>query len=291
MSAGAVTADDVIVTNGAQQAIALATELVARRGETVAVQAATYPAALDLFRSRGLRPALLGTGRIAYLLPALGNPTGRPLADAEHDAVARARWIIEDDAYADLRFAGGAPPPWLERHRTRVLHVGTFSKTLCPGLRVGWLVVPRSLRRRAVALKQSGDLQSNSLAQAVVDDYLAHVDFDRRLAVLRVFYRRRAAKLFAAIRRALPSWSVDFPDGGFSLWLEADARVDERRLLRNAVAEGMCFDLGSNFQAHAAAGGGTRLRVCYSTAPVGSFDAAARRLARAWAKTSRERRR
>ncbi|HVZ72724.1 MAG TPA: PLP-dependent aminotransferase family protein [Polyangia bacterium] len=285
----ALAADEVIVTSGAQQAIALAVQLVSKPGDTIGVQSETYPAALELFRSRGLRLGRLGEGRVSYVLPALGNPTGQALSPIDRELVlGREGWIIEDDAYADLGFAGPPPAPWLAGHRSRVLHVGTLSKTLCPGLRVGWLVVPSRLRRRAILLKQDDDLQSNGLGQAVVDDYLGHTDFEARLARLAIYYRRRAARLFAAVRRSLPSWSVAFPRGGFSLWLEADARVDEGALLAAAVAEGVCFDLGGPFQAFAGRAAPTRLRVCYSAAPPTAFEEGVRRLARAWSRVSRK---
>jgi 2-aminoadipate transaminase len=276
----AVSADDVIVTNGAQQAIAIAAASLARPGDAIGVEPASYPAALELFRVRGLRLVPLGEARVSYVMSTLGNPTGRALDAPGRRAAARGRWIIDDDAYGELAFEGRTAPLWQGR-RGRVVHVGTFSKTLCPGLRVGWLVVPEALRARALRLKHGDDLQANSLAQAVVDDTLAHIDFDARLAVLRRYYRSRAARLARAIRRALPAWSFAFPEGGFSLWLEADGRVDDARLLRAAVDEGVSFDPGSTFEGLRDQGP-TRLRVCYSAAAPESFDDAAARLARAW---------
>jgi 2-aminoadipate transaminase len=282
-----VSPDDVIVTSGAQQAIALATQLVTKPGDAIGVDGSTYPAALDLFRTRGLRLVPLGEGTAQYLVPSIGNPSGRPLDPASRSAALRSTsWLIEDDAYAELRFDGRSAVPLLADRPGRVLHVGTFSKTLCPGLRVGWLVVPRRLRRRALDLKQADDLQSNSLAQAIVDEYLGRVDFEDYLRRLRVGYQRRADRLLSAIRRALPSWTIVPPEGGFSLWLETDARVDEDQFLSRAVREGVGFDLGRTFQAFADPSASTRLRVCYSSARPSTFEEGARRLARAWRRTS-----
>jgi len=278
-------ADDVLVTSGAQQAIAIAVQLLSSAGDQIGLDPESYPAALDLFRARRLQAVALGQGRAAYVMPAVANPSGLAMSAAARVALrARQQAIIEDDAYADLRFHGAAEAPLLadERARARTFHVGTFSKTLCPGLRVGWLIAPRRLRRRALRLKQTNDLQSNSLAQAVLDDYLAHHDFDARLAVLRRFYRRRASRLAEAVRRALPGWHFVFPEGGFGLWLQTDDAADEVRLLRAAIAEGVSFDAGSQFRWARAAGQPLAMRLCFSLARPADFEEGARRLARAW---------
>jgi 2-aminoadipate transaminase len=147
-------------------------------------------------------------------------------------------------------------------------------------------VVPRRWRRRALRLKQAADLQSNSLAQAVVDDYLGRHDFERRLPVLRRFYRRRAERLASAVRRAIPSWRFQFPAGGFGVWIETDAAVDERRFLAAAVEERVSFDPGTPFEAWPT-GGATALRLCFSLARPAEFEEGARRLARAWRRAAR----
>lgn len=280
-----LTADDIIVTNGAQQAIALATQLLGRPGGSVAVDAQSYPSALELFRSRKLRGVPLSSASAAdfsYTMPAVANPRGG-LMTPEVRAALRAskRPIIEDDAYGELTFDGPPPSPLAQSDRSRVLFVGTFSKTLCPGLRVGWLVVPDRWRRRALRLKQAADLQSNSLAQAVVDDFLSRHDFSHRLSILRRFYRRRAARLADAIRRILPSWTFEFPAGGFGLWLQTDGAVDEARFLAAAIEEGVGFDPGSAFHSWAQKGP-TSLRLCFSLAAPRQFEAGIARLARAW---------
>ena len=285
-----LTAADVIITNGAQQAIALATQVLARPGQSVAVDAQSYPSALDLFASRELRRLPLTSperAHLSYVMPAVTNPGGETMTEAARAALlGRGRPVIEDDAYGDLLFAGPAPAPLVVSDPERVFFVGTFSKTLCPGLRVGWLVVPRGWRRRALRLKQAADLQSNSLAQAVVDDYLGRHDFEGRLPVLRRFYRRRAERLASAVRRAIPSWRFQFPAGGFGVWIETDAAVDERRFLEAAVEERVSFDPGTPFEAWPT-GGATALRLCFSLARPAEFEEGARRLARAWRRAAR----
>lgn len=190
-----VTADEVLVTSGAQQAIAIAVELVAKPGDDVRVDGLTYPSALDLFRTQGLRPATVAMGghaRVRYAMPAVHNPSGAGRSHEQRRAlIASAEFVIEDDAYADLLFAGPAPRPLLADAPARTFHVGTFSKILCPGLRIGWLVVPTRFQEEARSLKSAADLQSGSLAQLLLSDYLGREDLDQRLPRLRRFYRAR----------------------------------------------------------------------------------------------------
>ncbi|HSS38164.1 MAG TPA: PLP-dependent aminotransferase family protein [Polyangia bacterium] len=285
-------ADDVIITSGAQQAIAIALELTARAGDAVGVGAQSYPAALELMRARRLVPVREWRGpQVRYVMPAVHNPRGDALTEAARAELLGARGaIIEDDAYAELRFDGPPPRPLLADTPRRVLHVGTLSKTLSPGLRIGWLVVPRRLRERAVRLKQGTDLQASSLGQAIAEAYLLGdadlpaVDWDARLVRLRRFYRRRATLLSGALRAALPDWRFITPAGGFAIWAEAPVAapaVEELGFLREAIAEGVAFDPGSTFRPDAAAGP-VAVRLCFSAAPPASFDDGARRLARAW---------
>jgi 2-aminoadipate transaminase len=299
-----VTADDVIVTSGAQQAIAIALQLAAPRGGRVALDDDTYPALLDLLRARGLRPvSTLDAAPCAYAMPAIANPCGHGASPSRRrDLLDSGAFVVEDDAYADLHFAGPPPPPLLAQARERVFHVGTLSKILCPGLRIGWLVPPPIFRERALALKQGADLQASSLGQAVVEDYLSgsgvrrassslagngRLDFDARLVRLRTFYRRRAETLAQAIACHLPSWRFAFPEGGFAIWASTEERLDEAGFLAAAVEEGVSFDPGSQFRADSRDGRPTALRLCFSSVNPVKVDEGMRRLARAFRRAVR----
>ncbi|MCU1283242.1 MAG: transcriptional regulator [bacterium] len=286
-----VSADEVIVTSGAQQALAIAAQLCFGRGEGVGVDPETYPAALDLFRTRGgaLRVGWEGDVRCFYAMPAIGNPRSRPMADADRRALlARDIHILEDDAYADLRFDGGVSRPLLAHDRAHVWHVGSFSKTLCPGLRVGWLVPPPTCRERATEVKHATDLQASSLGQAVLELFLAGDDFDARLARARRFYRSRAARLVRAVRRHLPAWRCDEPEGGFALFVESQEPGDDLALLEVATRNGVSFDPGRMFRPDNGIAP-LAIRLCFSYTRAGDLDEGARRLAVSWDEYRRDR--
>ena len=301
----AASAGDVIVTSGAQQAIAIALEVLCKPGDRVGVAPETYPAALDLLRERRLLPVVSTTGvRAHYAMPAVGNPSGVGLDVGTRAALlASGAPVIEDDAYADLRFDGAAPRPMLAEAPKQVFHVGTLSKTLCPGLRIGWLVAPAPFRKRALRIKQGSDLHASSLAQAIVADLLgatpggAGLDFEARLVRLRRFYRARAAALGRALRAHLPGWRFSDPAGGFAIWAHADRHprarsgqrgVDEKAFLEAAAVEGVMVDPGSMFRANRSAEP-MAIRLCFSAAPPTQFDEGVRRLARAWRRVRRDR--
>lgn len=289
----AVDPEDVIVTAGAQQGLAIACEaLLGKSSErrSVAVDDVTYPAALDLFRNHHAR--LVDDPRdaaFAYVMPAIANPRGSVMSERDRAALLdRARAIVEDDAYAELAFEEAAPP--LARvARDRVWHVGTLSKTLCPGLRVGWLVPPPSAREQVRAIKQAQDLQVGSLIQAVVFALFERFDYAAHVARSLHTYRARASALMDAVHTTFPSWRFEEPRGGFSIFVETGEEIDDARFLARAAAHGVAFDPGQLFR-FAADGRPLALRLCYSASTPAALREAVRRLARAWDETRSEQR-
>ncbi|HEY1954496.1 MAG TPA: PLP-dependent aminotransferase family protein [Polyangiaceae bacterium] len=270
-------ASDVIVTAGAQQAIAIAIDVLAERGASVGVAPASYPAALDLFRTRGLALTDCARASVFYLTPEIGNPEGLPIDEA---LAARPRAahapIIADDAYAELRFDGART----RRPFDTVWRVATFAKTLCPGLRIGCLVPPREHRARALRLKRDADLQASGVGQAALVELLRCFDYDAHLARVRAVYARRASALADAIRAHFPAWKFREPQGGFSIFVDTCTPGDDVALLAAASAHGVSFDPGSAFRARPHET--MELRVCYSNASESLLAEGIARLSHAW---------
>jgi 2-aminoadipate transaminase len=269
-----VTAADVVVTSGAQQAIALAIDALGP--SKIRVDEETYPAALDLFRSRGI--AAGPSGDAIYAMPGVDNPRGRGLR-GRSSLLATGAPILADEAYSELRFDGLLERPLLADARDRVFHIGTVSKTLCPGLRVGWLVPPREHLASVLRFKHDVDLQAGSLSQAVLESFLARDDFDARLARARKFYVTRAKRMTRALAR-IPGVRFSMPEGGFAIFVETDLEGDDRRLLEIATECGVSFDPGRLFRADDRSSP-IAFRLCFSNVSTSEIDEGIRRLASA----------
>ena len=278
---------DVIITSGAQQALDIAIGLLLRRGQRIGCDSESYGGALDLFRARGLKPVAAHSDVGAcYVMPEVSNPRGETMSEAARgELVGRARKqkiaIIEDDAYADLRFDSATGSPLQALDPRLVWHVGTLSKTVSPGLRVGWLVPPRRFRKEAVENKRAADLQANSLAQALLEDFLSHTDFDRFAERARRFYARRARGLAKALRRHLPDWRFRDPSGGFAIWAETGVAADDASFLELALKQGVSVDPGSTFRVDPKAGT-MAFRLSFATENTRRLEQGVIRLAHTW---------
>jgi DNA-binding transcriptional MocR family regulator len=288
--------DNVVVTCGSQQALDFLGRLLLSPGDTALVAAPTYLGALQAFsayepRYDELRPedgnrtptsyaqaATAAGGRVkfAYVVPDFANPTGETLSLAARkrllDLAAELDIpVIEDAAYAALRFGGDALPPLMALEiarrgsidEARSIYCGTFSKVLSPGLRVGWIVAPQAMIRRLVLVKQASDLNSSTINQMVMHR-LAETVYGSQVAQARAHYRRRRNAMLTALERHMPkgvSWTR--PDGGLFVWVQLPDGIDAAGLLDRAVKEaGVAFVPGGAFF-HDGRGRST-LRLSYS---------------------------
>ena len=294
--------DQVLVTSGSQQALELATRALVDPGGMVALADPAYVGALQAFRAAGVelaaipsdadglrvdvladRLALGERPTLVYVVANFDNPSGSTLAPDRRVALADLAdrygfWIVDDDPYGDLRWRGACPVA-LRDLTDRTLTLGSTSKVLAPGLRVGWAVAPAEVHRAMTILKQSGDLHTSSLTQQIVHRTLAADGFlDAHLATLRTTYQHQAQHLVGALRAALGDrLIVPDPDGGMFLWCELRAAdADTAALLAPAVERGVAFVPGAAFgveDLHP-----RRMRLSYATAGPAGLDLAVERL-------------
>ncbi|MFD3541173.1 PLP-dependent aminotransferase family protein [Streptomyces sp. NPDC058662] len=303
----ATDADDIVITSGSQQALTLITSTLVEPGDVVLVENPTYLAALQCFRlagarvvpapcdARGIIPEALAElvarerPKLLYTVPTFQNPTGRTLPTGRRAAVAATAarlglWLVEDDPYGELRYEG-RDLPWLAAHpgaEDRTALLGSFSKVMAPGLRLGWLRAPAALRRAAVVAKQAADLHTSTVDQLAAAHYLRTVDLDAHIATVRTAYRARRDALHAALGRALPAgceWNL--PEGGMFLWARLPEGHDATVLLRSAVAHGVAFVPGAPF--FATAPDPRALRLSFTTHTPAEITEGATRLAKALA--------
>jgi len=282
-----ITPDNVLVTSGAQQALDLIGKVFINPGDRILVEAPTHVGALQAWNSyqaeyvsvpldaEGIQMdlvegALRSGPKLLYVLPNFHNPTGitlslarrlKLMAQADHYGVP----IIEDDPYGQLRYEGEhiAPLAVLDgRLHTReappysgnVLYLSTFSQTLAPGLRLGWIIAPMEVMQRLVHAKQGADLQTSLFVQMVAHEVAQGGFLDHHVRDLRVIYRERRDAMLMALRHYFPpeaTWTE--PQGGLFVWVTLPPTLDATTVLQEALAANVAFAPGPAFFAQ---GGG-----------------------------------
>ncbi|MCX4882703.1 PLP-dependent aminotransferase family protein [Streptomyces sp. NBC_00847] len=281
--------DDLLVTTGSQQALSLLATALLEPGDVVLVESPCYLAALQVFAFAGARVvAVPGDGdgvdpgalaelvvrerpKLLYTVPTFQNPTGRTMPAGRRAAVAsvaarRGLWIIEDDPYGELRFEGERVP-WIasyEEAADRTVLLGSFSKVMAPGLRLGWLRAPGELRRACVVAKQAADLHTPTVNQLAATRYLADSDLDAHVARVAGVYGERRDAMLAGLATALPEGSAwDRPEGGMFLWARLPESYDTTALLPRVVRHDVAYVPGAPFYAGDA--DRSTLRLCFVT--------------------------
>jgi 2-aminoadipate transaminase len=298
-----VDVDQVLLTNGSLQADALLFEHLVRPGDPVVVEKPTYDRTLLGLRQLGaqIHPVtvdadgidvdelrkLLESGvrpKLAHIIPNYQNPAGVTLSAARRTTLLELAaeygfTIFEDDPYAEIRFRGEPLPSMLSLDGAHtVVHASSFTKTVCPGVRVGYLVGPPALiadiARRATNLYISPGM----VAQGIVHQFCVSGAFERSIANVRTALAERARLLAAALRREIPGIRFTEPDGGYFLWVELADDVDVAELLPAAAERGVAVVKGSDFLLE---GGHHALRLAFSAVTPDSIDEGVRRLASA----------
>lgn len=276
--------EQVLILSGSQQGIDLVAKLFIDQGTAVAVESPTYLAALQVFRFFGARFApydaeavdaqqwLTEKPAFAYAIPTFQNPTGRCLSTDARAALASACDeanvpLFEDDPYRDLVYDDCDRSPLCARLRKAPwVYQGSFSKSLAPGLRLGYLVSSPELLSYLTRLKQAADLHSNRMSQWLVLQQLRNPERQERLTALAQTYRQRRDAFDAALKRhlgTLASWQI--PPGGLFFWLTLNQKLDTRLLLADAIEAGVAFMPGEPFMPIETQGTG-QLRLNFSHA-------------------------
>ncbi len=288
----ACEAGQVLITTGSQQGLDLAAKVMIDAGSTVAVESPTYLGALQAFApyepdflavecdDDGPVPERLEAARGArflYMLPNFQNPSGRCISAARRDALMGACTrlglpVIEDNPYGDLWFDEPPAPPLAAHAPEDVLYLGSFSKVLAPGLRLGYMVAPKPLFPKLLQAKQAADLHTPGFNQRVVFEVIRHGFLDQHVPTIRARYRAQRDAMRAAIERHLPAgcrWHE--PKGGMFFWVTLPEGYDTMALLPHAVEAGVAYVPGSAF--YSSAPPANTLRLSFVTVPPERIEA------------------
>jgi DNA-binding transcriptional MocR family regulator len=302
-----VRPERVLVTNGSMQADAFLFDALVREGDTVVVERPTYDRTLLSLRNRGADvrmvelehdgidvaalERLLATGAeptLAHIIPNFQNPAGYTLSAAKRErllALAREHGftVFEDDPYVALRFSGEQLPTMLSMDGETVVYASSFSKTVCPGIRVGYLVGPEDLIAKIAKLATSTYISPNMIAQAIVYEFCSSGAIDRSIETVKTALNERATTLCAALERELPDARFVKPDGGYFLWVDLPDGTDIDALFKAASDRDVVFVKGSDFVLE---GGEGSLRLAYSGVTPAQIEEGVKRLADAYAEVA-----
>ena len=266
-------ADDILMVSGSQQGLDLAGKVFLEPKDVVLCENPTYMAALTAFRTYECRLVPVETdgegmvledlerklaahpeAKLMYVIPTFQNPTGKTwslerrqgvLALAQRHGVP----ILEDNPYGDLRYEGQAVPTLKSMDTAGIVtYMGSFSKVLSPGIRLGWLIAAPELLEKYASAKEATDLQASTLAQMVADAYLEDNDLDADIRRVSALYKKRRDLMLSCLGEGLPAGaSCTHPQGGLFLWVTLPERIDTTALLPAVTEHGVAYLPGASF--------------------------------------------
>jgi len=274
-----VTPNDMLLTTGSQQAIDLLTRIYIDEGDVILVERPTYLSAIQVFQSYGAKVVQVDTDadgmlpddlaakirehkpKMMYVIPTFHNPTGQAWSLERRQAALRlcresGTLILEDDPYGELKFGDDSvvyPTLFsLDQHPdgSCVVYTSTFSKTVAPALRTGWVIGDADLIRNMARAKQANDLHSSSLDQQTLYQLMEHFDLDAHIRRIRREYEARMRQMAGLLEeKRWPGVTWKEPKGGMFFWLELPEGIDSAELLKTAVEQGVAFVPGATFYA------------------------------------------
>lgn len=266
-------ASNVLITSGSQQGISLLAHTLFNPGDVLLCENPTFMSALQAFGMHGIEfvaidadegglvPEALEAAihyyrpKALYTIPTFQNPTGVTMPASRRDHIAQIlsesdMWLIEDDPYSELRFTEERVQPISADPRVadRAFYLGTLSKVLSPGVRIGWIHGPDEILERVTVTKQGTVIQSSTIDQLAVAHYLETNDLDKKLESVRETYRQRMRTQVDALDRVLPTGSyIAEPSGGMFVWVYLPERYDTSELVYKAIDAGVIFVPGAPF--------------------------------------------
>lgn len=299
------SAEDLIVTTGSQHGLELLADLFLDEGDSVLLESPSYVGAVGIFRHKqahiehvqtdneGISPEALAesiqslklSGRkvkLLYLVPNFANPSGVTLSETRRDQVLEicrreGVLVVEDNPYGLLYFGEKPPQALRARDEQGVVYLGSFSKILSPGLRVGYVLAPPAIREKLTLANESAILSPAMFGQILVSEYLSVNDWQAQINTFRDSYRLKRDAALQALDKYLPDMHTTRPDGGFFLWATLPEGIDSKAMLPLAVTELVAYTPGTAFYGNG--NGKGFLRICYSHPTAENVKVGIKRLA------------
>lgn len=300
-----LTADNILITTGSQQNLDMAGKIFLDKGDVVLMESPTYLAAINAFKAyqpefkevptddKGMIPeeldkilAATPNVKLIYVIPDFQNPTGicwsLERRKAFMEVVSKYEIpVLEDNPYGELRYEGVTLPS-LQSLDTKelVMDMGTFSKTFCPGLRIGWLAAPVKLMKEFVKVKQSADLHTSAFDQAIIDRYMDEYSLDEHVREINKLYKHRRDLLLNTMKETFTDGTTwTHPEGGLFLWLTFPEGVSARKVFDKCIEKKVAGVLGEFFYPNAK--NDRHMRINYSNMPDDRIIEGVRRMAEA----------
>lgn len=288
-----VQPDDVVITNGSQNALDLITRIMCDPGDVVLSEAPNYVGALGVFQSfqvdvvnvlldeNGLIPESFEEAikeqrklgkkvKFLYTVPNFHNPAGVTMSVERRPKILQIAQryhvlIVEDNPYGLLGFDGQTYPALRSMDAENVVYLSSFSKIIAPGMRIAWMVAPPGIRQKLVLANEASVLCPPNMSQFTITTYLDNFDWKKQINEYRGMYKERCDTMDAALHEYLPYCSWNKPKGGFYIWLKIPDGLDSRAMLPRAVTAKVAYVAGTGFYMNGEGKDHMRLSFCYPT--------------------------